>query len=110
MGYYTNEIKLVNVDGLSDFERIDSELRSLIISIEGTIPGSRGFGLSGASTDLRPEEARNIFYAELDEKVEKYIPEIRIEDVVFEQNADGAMGLLIYVEQNDDWEEEEEDD
>lgn len=109
MGYYTNEIELVDVDGLSDFKRINSNLRALIVSIAGTIPGSRGFGLSGASTDLRPEEARNIFYEELDEKVEKYIPEIRIADVEFEQNADGEMTLRVYVEENDDWEDDEDD-
>jgi len=109
MGSYTNEIQLVNVDGLSDFERIDAILRSLIVSIEGTIPGSRGFGLSGASTDLRPEEARNLFYMELDEKVEKYIPEIRIEDVELETTVEGGLSLRIFVEANDDMEDDEDD-
>ena len=108
MGYYTNEIQIVNVDGLTDFERIDSNLRALIVSIAGTLPGSRGFGLSGVSTDLRPEDARNTFYAELDEKVEQYIPEIRIEDVTMELTDSGAMTLQIFVEQNDEWEEDEE--
>jgi len=109
MGRYTNEIELVNVDGLSDFERIESNLRALIVSIAGTIPGSRGFGLSGNSTDMRPEEARNAFYEELDEKAEMYVPEIRIEDVEFEHNADGTMALRVYVEENGDWEGDEDD-
>lgn len=109
MGYFTNEIQLVNIDGLSDFERIDSNLRALITAIEGTIPGSRGFGLAGFSTDLRPEEARNILYQELDEKVEQFIPEITIADVDLELSAQGAMTLRIYVEANGDMEEEEDD-
>ena len=109
MGEYTNEIQIVNVDGLSDFERIDSNLRALIVSLEGTIPGSRGFGLSGISTDLRPEEARNIFYSELDDKVERFIPEIRIEDVELEFSEEGGIGLRIFVEQNDELEDDEDD-
>ena len=108
MGYYTNEIELVTVDGLTDFERIDSELRSLIVSIEATLPGSRGFGLSGSSTDLRPEEARNVFYSELDEKVARYIPEIAIEDVELEISDKGELVLRIFVAENDDLEEDEE--
>ena len=100
-GEFTNDIKIVNIDGLSDFERIDSNLRALIVSIEGTIPGSRDFGLSGASINLRPEEARNAFYAELDDKVEKFIPEIRIQDVIFEDSDGGEYVLQINVQARD---------
>lgn len=107
---YTNEIQLVNVDGLTDFERIDSILRTLIVSIEGTIPGSRSFGLSGSTNDMRPEESRNIFLAELDEKVEIYLPEIQIEDVEFRDDIeDGNMVLRIFVEANDEREDEDDD-
>lgn len=97
MNKFTNDIQIVNLDGLSDFQRIDSNLRALIVSIEGTIPGSRDFGLSGTSADLRPEEARNIFYMELDEKVETYIPEIRIQDVNIETVGENVLKLEIYV-------------
>ena len=45
---FTNQIKTVNLDGISDFERIDSELRTLIVTMAGSLPGSRGFGLSAA--------------------------------------------------------------
>ena len=40
---FTNQIKMVNLDGISDFERIDSELRTLIVTMAGSLPGSRGF-------------------------------------------------------------------
>ena len=79
---YTKDIQTVNMDGITDFERIDAILRSLIVSIQGTIPGSRGFGLYSASTDLMPEAARNTFFMELDRAVEKYLPEIRIMEVL----------------------------
>lgn len=106
MAIFTNQIKTVNMDGMSDFERIDQNLRTLIVSITETLPGSRGFGLSNI-LDLLPLEARNAFYAELDEKVEEFIPEIRIVDVKFDMNLEGIMQMEVYIEMNDEYEEVE---
>ena len=100
----TNEIQIEDMSGMSDFKRIDSNLRTLIKSIEGTIPGSRGFGLSTLPIDMHPEEARNAFYAEIDEKVNIYIPEIEITDVEFDMHDNGTITLRIFVEANSDWE------
>lgn len=94
----TDVIELVDPGGLSDFGRVSSNLRALIVSMEGTIPGSRGFGLSGTAVDLIPEDARNSFLRELDEKVEEYIPEIRIADVEFGWDGNGRVTLRVYVE------------
>ena len=86
---FTNYIQTVNMDGMSDFERIDQNLRTLIVTLEQTLPGSRGFGLSIEITDLMPEQARNDFAAALDEKVDEFIPEIRIADIEMDVGADG---------------------
>lgn len=109
---FTNYIQTVNMDGMSDFERIDQNLRTLIVTLEQTLPGSRGFGLSIEITDLMPDQARNDFAAALDEKVEEFIPEIRIADIEMDVRADGSITMQIYVEENDEYEEgdEEEDD
>lgn len=107
MAAFTNRIRTVNMDGMSDFERIDQNLRALIVSIAGTIPGSRGFGISVDVFDLTPYEARNAFCAELDEKVETFIPESRIADVAFDMRGDADMELEIYVERNDGYQEVE---
>ena len=109
---FTNYIQTVNMDGMSDFERIDQNLRTLIVTLEETLPGSRGFGLSIEITDLMPEQARNDFAAALDEKVEEFIPEIRIADIEMDVGNDGSITMQIYVEENDEYEEgdEEEDD
>ena len=100
------DIEIYNPDGLDDFDRIDSTLRSLIASIEGTIPGSRGFGLTGNASDFTPEEARNELLMELDEKVEKYLPEIVIEDAAFEDVGEGAALLTVTIAANDEEDEE----
>ena len=105
MGTFTNEIQTVNISGMTDFERIDRNLKTLIVSLEGTIPGSRGFGLSVDITDMHPEYARNEFAQQLDEKIEQYMPEIRIADIDYEMNIEGIMSVRIYIERNDGYEE-----
>lgn len=107
---FTNYIQTVNMDGMSDFERIDQNLRTLIATLEQTLPGSRGFGLSIEITDLMPEQARNDFAAALDEKVEEFIPEIRIADIEMDVGYDGSITMQIYVEENDEYEEGDEDE
>lgn len=109
MGYYTNQIQLVNLDGMSDFDRIDQQLKTLIVSIEKTLPGSRGFGISPVE-DMNPREMRNTFFSELDDKVEKYIPEISIRDIEIAEDENGTTKLRILIEENDDMEEAEEED
>ena len=107
---YTNRIKTVNMDELSDFERIDQNLRNLIITLIETIPGSRGFGLPVEITDLMPEQARNEFAAALDEKIEEYIPEILVTNIEFVRDEEGNMDMQITVEANDDYTEGDEDE
>ena len=99
------EIEIYNLDGITDFDRIDSTLRFLIASIEGTIPGSRGFGLSGNTTDYAPEDARNELLMELDEKVEEYLPEITIEDAELVDAGEGEVLLRLSVAANEEDEE-----
>ena len=99
------EIEIYNLDNLSDFDRIDSTLRFLIASIEGTIPGSRGFGLSGNTADYAPEDARNELLMELDAKVEEYLPEITIEDAELVDTGEGEVLLRLSVAANEEDEE-----
>ncbi|MBQ7655610.1 MAG: hypothetical protein IJS41_03780 [Clostridia bacterium] len=109
MGYFTNEIQTVNMDGMSGFERIDGNLRALIASVEGTIPGSRGFGLPAGITDMNPDRARNDLAEALDEKTERFIPEIRIASLDCDMDLSGVLKAKIFIEPNDGLEEEGDD-
>jgi hypothetical protein len=108
-GTFTNNIKTVNMDGLSDFERIDTNLRSLMASITCTIPGSRGFGIDVEIVDKPPEICMNDFAAELDDKVLEFMPEIRIADIEWE-NKNGVLSVAVYVEENDEYEEGDDEE
>ena len=99
----TNTINIVHAGNELDIKRIDEELKALILSPEGTIPGSRNFGLAGEFLSRPPNEAVNIFAMELEEKVETFIPEITIANVEgnFRKDVDG-MRMTIYVEGAED--------
>lgn len=99
----TNTINIVHAGGELNIKRIDEELKTLILSPEGTIPGSRNFGLAGEFLSRPPNEAVNILAMELEEKVETFIPEITIANVEgnFGKDIDG-MKMTIYVEGTDD--------
>lgn len=98
---FTNQIQMVNLDGINDFERIDAELRTLIVTMAGTLPGSRGFGLSASFLSDLPMDAVSAFAEELDEKCEEFIPDISISGVDFDAGTDGTVTVKIYVERRD---------
>jgi hypothetical protein len=83
-------------------QRIDAELKALILAIEGMIPGSRNFGLAGEFLTRPPLEAANLLAIELEEKVSEYIPEITIASVEMRPTKTlGSMSVTIYVERRD---------
>lgn len=90
-----------NTEGL-DIQRIDAELKALILATEGMIPGSRNFGLAGEFLTRPPLEAANLLAIELEEKVSEYIPEIAIASVEMRPTKTlGSMSVTIYVERRD---------
>lgn len=98
---FTDNIQTVNLDGISDFERIDAELRALIVTIIGTLPGSRAFGIEDY-VDENAYDVQNELAAAIDEGCERYMPEISVESIEFESDVDGEMATVIYVEERDE--------
>lgn len=90
-------IEIVPVDGNMSIERVNAQLRSLILARERTIPGSRGFGLSGDYLDAPAYEAVSGFGVELEEKTDIYIPEIDIREVRVNADIDGRAEAQVYV-------------
>ena len=76
----------IKASGDIDYEELeayDEQLQCLISTVEGTLPGSRGFGLM-----------------DLQEKVEKFIPGIGIANVSGKMN-DSSLETQIYIERRD---------
>lgn len=94
----SSKIEILGIDDDKKIERIHSQLRSLILSVERTIPGSRGFGLSDDFIDVLSPDTVNQFAIELEEKVDEFIPEISIAGVYATPDMDGTNKMQIYVE------------
>lgn len=92
-------ISFLHADEGIDIKRVDAELRALLLTTEGTMPGCRRFGLTGEFLSRQREEAVNLLGIELEEKVETFIPEISIVNVedVSESQMEG-LSVRIHVD------------
>lgn len=93
-----SKIEIKPVSGLTDFQSIDQRLKALILTAEGTLPGSRSFGLAPEFLDIQTREAVNLLVLELSEKAEIYVPEIEIADVSAEDDGVGGTKTQIHIE------------
>lgn len=76
-----------NISADENLEGYNEQLQCLIAAVEGTLPGSRGFGISPDVLDSSPGEALNRFAMSLQEKVEQFIPDIEVLDVSGQMNS-----------------------
>ena len=95
-----DQIKIVSLDG-TDLEGINERLKTLLLCVKNTIPGSRAFGLSRDFLDENVNMAANTLAAELQEGVDTFIPEVQIESVETQYNLDGKLEVTINVERSD---------
>ncbi len=96
-----SQIKASGDIDYEELEAYDEQLQCLISTVEGTLPGSRGFGLDPDITDKMPDDALNLFAMDLQEKVEKFIPGIGIANVTGKMNEESSLETQIYIERRD---------
>lgn len=95
-------ISEVVLQGLNDNDNDEDKVairrvRSLIQHTEYMLPGSRGFGMSGEYVDENPEEMENDFAADLYDKIEKYVPEVDIEDIEWKESDTEPGTAVLYI-------------
>ena len=93
-----DNIEIKSTAGLPDVEKYNLQLKALITTKEGTLPGSRGFGISPDILDLGPEQSINLLTLELSEKVDQYIPDITVSGVDRSSSAKGVVKTKIHIE------------
>lgn len=96
-----NRIEIVPVGGDASIERANAQLKALILARERTIPGSRGFGLSGDYLDVPCYEAASEFAVELEEKADEFIPEIDVAEVKVDADVNGRVDTQVFIEWRD---------
>ena len=58
---------------------------------QGTMPLDRAFGLNMDFVDMPPEAAKSLYTAEVTEKVSKFIPEVRVQEVTWTGGNTGKL-------------------
>ena len=94
---FINSVQIDASQDIPELDRVRKQMTALILSAEGGIPGSRGFGLSREFLSQPPEEAVNEFGIELQEKMERYIDRVEISDVDADYSRVMAGGVDITV-------------
>ena len=93
--------QIIDIDGVINTQKlstINSIIQALLITRQGTIPGSRSFGLPGLFVDSPPPAAASLIAVDLAEQIDKYAPDVHINRVEINQTGeDGVLGLTVYV-------------
>ena len=99
----TDRIKIESLDDMSasEIQQIDIRLRTLLLCLVGTIPGSRDFGMEGDYLDDPIDIAANGLASALQEKVDIFIPEISVESVDISYDLNGKLETTIRIERSD---------
>lgn len=84
-------------------ERLRQEIELLLSTRAGSVPIDRDYGIDWQCLDAPPEVGESLFYQELLQKTEKYVPDIRIKGVDFVHNQEkGEMAVKINCERRGD--------
>lgn len=93
--------QIIDLDGVlntAQLNKIDQIIQALLVTRQGTIPGSRSFGLSGTAVDAPHPAALNAITVDLAEQLAQYVPDVQLDRVeVSEIGVDGILGLTVYI-------------
>lgn len=71
-------------------EKLRRELSMLLSTRAGSVPVIRDYGISWQCLDAPPDVAESLFYQELLQKTEKYLPNIKIVGIEFVHNPENG--------------------
>ena len=79
--------------GATGLDGLEQEIRMLLSTRKGSVPLDRDYGLTWEYVDLPMPEAMPWMIAEIAGQLEKYVPRIRVRDIVFKSD-DPVEGIL----------------
>ena len=79
--------------GATGLSQLEQEIRTVLATRKGSVPLDRDFGLSWDYVDLPLTEAMPYMVAEIGQQLEKYVPRIKVRDIVFD-SPDPVDGIL----------------
>lgn len=79
--------------GATGIDGLEQEIRMLLSTRKGSVPLDRNFGLTWDYVDLPMPEAMPYMISEIAGQLEKYVPRIKVRDIVFKSD-DPLEGIL----------------
>uniref|UniRef100_A0AAU8B6D0 IraD/Gp25-like domain-containing protein n=1 Tax=Dulem virus 34 TaxID=3145752 RepID=A0AAU8B6D0_9CAUD len=76
---------------------LDRQLALLLSTREGTMPLDRSFGLNMDFVDMPPEAAKSLYAAEVTEKVAKFIPAVRVQEITWNRTESGKLNPKVVI-------------
>lgn len=70
-------------------------LQTLFGTPEGTLVNDREYGIDWDGVDYPPEVAETMLMAEVEEKVERYEPRARVDDILPISDTNGTMTIRV---------------
>ena len=94
-------ISLIDTNELSEESKLHNRVNNLLVAREGTIAGSRNFGLPQDYLEAPDADiALNLIAVELQEKLDEYIDDVDVQSVSGEFDPDGGLKATITVERS----------
>ena len=79
--------------GATGIAQLEQEIRTILATRKASVPLDRDFGLTWDYIDLPLTEAMPYMVAEIGQQLEKYVPRIKVRDIVFDSD-DPVEGIL----------------
>jgi len=92
------EFKISTTGTVNEIEDIKKCLNNIMSIPEGSIPLSRGLGVSWSNLDNISEDLENEIVTELAEKIAEYEPRVSLSEVTFDYDTNGKATLNIFLE------------
>lgn len=79
--------------GATGLDGLEQEIRMLLATRKGSVPLDRDYGLTWDYVDLPMPEALPYMISEIAGQLEKYVPRIKVRDIMFKSD-DPVEGIL----------------
>lgn len=86
------QIEIVGLTG-----ELYTSINTLLHTPEGTVINDRKYGLDFGAIDYPPETAEAMLLADLEEKLERYEPSVRLEDVSVQADGEGTITIKVVI-------------
>ena len=77
--------------------RLDREIALLLSTPVGSMPLDREFGINTDFIDKPPEAAKSLYTAEVFEKIQRFIPAVRVQEITWDWNSAGKLSPKVVI-------------